>query len=507
MMTWSRLTMLVTALLPGVLLSAAAIAQPPAEKGTKSAPGDSKLPEGATPVPASEWRKAVPNGQPFLEIPEGDFNKLAPAARAEMEVFTKVLIDTGKRPTAELAEAAALNSGLTWTDLAHDAAKYQGKVVTLKGWLKHLTQKESPPAAVADFVDHYYVGWFHTGFGGKNGVFVTFTELPKDVLPSGEVDLYVQLSGYFFKEFRYLTPAGPKPGLFVMARTFERIGPKVAGDKAPELTTKLLQSVRDDFQFPKTGAKDPDKVTQQEKNEIEAYSEALVTVAKVPATAFAAGAKENHFVTYSHLFQEPWKYRGKVVSIKGRLKRLRKEEAPVEARRQGVDFFYEGWIFPETKYSTPLCVAFAKLPDGVKIGENIDHEVRFEGYFFKRYLYLASDGKPMKTLFFFAPTFTVTDPPAGNDAGLSMTTMIVTGIPVVAAVTVILMGTLNWWFRRSDAAVKARLAAARASFDVSGDLRDEPPPEGIDPAANGHAFENDTPAPADADPGSPRFRL
>lgn len=460
------------------------------------------------PVFKKQWLKYVPNNQPLFEIPSENLHLLPLPLRQEALVFGQTLVYTAQTPLAVLEKGARANDGVLWANLNAAPAKHQGQLVTLRGWLKRLIPKAAPPVAVAQFVTHYYEGALYTGFGDKNPVYVTVTELPKNFEPAEQMDHYVELSGYFFKKYRNFSEKGAQEGLVVMGRTFAQLtNPKLADAKeAPALNASWLKFIKDDREFPRLG-KDEEDFTLQEKVELKAFTEAQVNVARVPARAFAASALENDWVTFSHLFNEPTRFRGKVVPLKGHLKLLRKIEATVEAEKLGVKHCYEGWIYTDTRNSPPVCVVFGHLPKGVQPGEKVDYEVSCNGYFFKRYLYLTGDSQPMRTLFFFAPTFDVAKTADRSEWGSSITSTVLLGIVILAAITTALIFGLNLLFRRNDARVRQSVAAsrqrlleARAAEEAGSPHFPEPGSDGV--AGNGHGA-----APIAPDENRQRFQF
>src|SRR5262249_61984808 len=70
-----------------------------------------------------------------------------------------------------------------------------------------------------------------------------------------------------------------------------------------------------------------------------AYAGALVLANYPSHEAFRRGAARE--VTYAHLFNEPAEYRGQVVRLKGRLRRVNALKPPPEAAAEGVGALYE----------------------------------------------------------------------------------------------------------------------------------------------------------------------
>ncbi len=175
-----------------------------------------------------------------------------------------------------------------------------------------------------------------------------------------------------------------------------------------------------------------------------------------PRMRLARGARRD--VTFAHLFEEPAKYRGQVIHVEGRLRRVRRFDVPKFIQDSyGIRDLYEGWLFePEVYGANPRCVIFTKLPEGVEVREETDHRVAFDGYFFKRYRYQAGDGWRNAPLF-IAPTLTVAASPSATDGSrLSIGTLATgfVGLIVATAATALVLG---WWYCRGDRRLRARL--------------------------------------------------
>ena len=124
-----------------------------------------------------------------------------------------------REPVAPFIRSALLNS-IKLAALAFIIVSFSAMITP---WRRPQLHAQGPGWARATFIGLPVITWvaaisalswifvifvaFHTGFGGKNAVFVTFTELPKDVKPGDNLDLYVQLAGYADRVLR-----GAKPG-------------------------------------------------------------------------------------------------------------------------------------------------------------------------------------------------------------------------------------------------------------------------------------------------------
>ena len=214
------------------------------------------------------------------------------------------------------------------------------------------------------------------------------------------------------------------------------------------------------------GVEDHSKVQGAKENydEFLAYNYLLVLAHKTPAPALAKGAR--HDLTFAHLFEEPEKYRGQIVHVEGRLKRLRKFDAARIAAREGVPVLYEAWVFDESLFYNPFCVVVTELPQSIQAGENLDYQVAFDGYFFKRYRYQAGDGLRDAPLLIGRTLTRQTNPPPVREWPGPM---LLTAFLAVVAVTAALGIGLSLWFRRGDRRVRSRLDAARNARFVEPD--------------------------------------
>jgi hypothetical protein len=206
------------------------------------------------------------------------------------------------------------------------------------------------------------------------------------------------------------------------------------------------------------GVEDETKVHGPKENydEFLSYNRLLVLAYKISANALARGARRD--LTFAHLFEEPQKYRGQIVHVEGRLRRLRRFDAAPIAAREGVPVQYEGWIFDEALYYNPFCVILSELPESVHVGEKLDQQVAFDGYFFKRYRYPAGDGVRDAPLLIGKTLTLLTAPPPVRE---SPGPMLLSAFLGVLGVTAALGVALTLWFRRGDRRVRSHLDAAR----------------------------------------------
>jgi hypothetical protein len=263
-----------------------------------------------------------------------------------------------------------------------------------------------------------------------------------------------------------LTSLAAVAGLLVLGG-----GPSAAQESAPlpgdkpraqRLVEELAGRVADGKALPAGEASD-------QPEEYDAYCLALTFAHATPAEAFAEAAGPN--VTYAHLFEEPEKYRGEVVRFRGRLKRVRRFDAPRKVRDE-IPAVYECWMFDPVLYgANPLCAIVTELPDAVPVREEQDIPATVEGYFFKKYRYRAGDGWRDAPLL-IGRTLRV-DPdarvaPEGLGRG-SFSREVVWGGAALAGVTLGAIFGLSYWYRTGDRRVRAAVAATRRAAFSAGD--------------------------------------
>jgi hypothetical protein len=144
-----------------------------------------------------------------------------------------------------------------------------------------------------------------------------------------------------------------------------------------------------------TGIEDKKPVlgTAENKFEGRAYNYLVLHASDVPLDALAKAARQD--VGYAKLMQDPTKFRGDAVHIKGRLRRLVKMDAPKSLVDDGIKVLYEGWIFPESEEggANPYCVLFTEVPKGIELGERVNYRAVCDAFFFKIYRYKAAGDK------------------------------------------------------------------------------------------------------------------
>lgn len=164
-------------------------------------------------------------------------------------------------------------------------------------------------------------------------------------------------------------------------------------------------------------------------------------------------------LTFVHLWEEPAKYRGQLVLLKGRLRRLLRLDPTPLAAKEGVPNIYEGWLYSDGNFTNPFCILASEIGPGLKTGQKIDREVIFSGYFFKRYRYPAGDGWRDAPLLIGRSIELTQEAPEPVPSLLG--SVYLPAIFAILGVTLIFALGLAWKLRLSDRKVRERLQQIR----------------------------------------------
>jgi len=252
-----------------------------------------------------------------------------------------------------------------------------------------------------------------------------------------------------------------------------------ASDQALPLSPALLKRVKDST----------DVRIDDSAFESEAYCEALFKASLVSLGAFSNSARD---ATFADLFTNPGRYRGEVIHFEGKMRRIRRLDAPLMLAGKGIKDVYECWVFGTDVGANPVCLVCTELPEGVKPGEHLGLTTTFDAYFFKRYRYQAVDSKPgqaREAPLFIGRSFVVVKPPPPNKineayADGSHTLLVIFLGGVVA--TVVLAFSLHWWFRRSDRHVQKKIREVRTREGA------DPGTPGLPPVPSANLIEAQT---------------
>jgi hypothetical protein len=96
-------------------------------------------------------------------------------------------------------------------------------------------------------------------------------------------------------------------------------------------------------------------------------------------------------IFYTRLWEEPDKYRGKLLRLRLHIRRVLDYDAPKNS--VGVKRVFEAWGWTDESKAFPYVVVFSELPQGMSLGPDVQDEGLFVGYFLKTMTYTASNAK------------------------------------------------------------------------------------------------------------------
>jgi hypothetical protein len=195
-----------------------------------------------------------------------------------------------------------------------------------------------------------------------------------------------------------------------------------------------------------------------------AFNDALRRADEADPDMFKKAAKENEDVVYSHLKATPGRYRGKIITITGKLTVIRREDPP-RFVPDSIDRIYTGYITGPTPGAPPYAVAFTQLPVEVeKPSEKINLEVTFHGYFLSLVTFPPEEGKKTQreviSPYLVGKTLIV-NPPEEKTSEHALSFYIIVAIVGGFVLVAILVAAMNIWFRRGDRKIQSQLAAMR----------------------------------------------
>jgi hypothetical protein len=175
-------------------------------------------------------------------------------------------------------------------------------------------------------------------------------------------------------------------------------------------------------------------------------------------------------VTFIQLYRQPREYRGELITTSGTLRRSEQIAAP--KNDLGIELYYRTWLSPKDNPTNPIVVYTLTVPDGFPEGMTIEEPVEFDGYFFKRWPYPATDSVRSAPVVLAKSLRWVAAPPTETAPPMSPTTIV-----VIAAAVAIGVALLAWWqtkHKRNDepvAGLFAEPASGEAAHDGAEHLR------------------------------------
>ena len=255
---------------------------------------------------------------------------------------------------------------------------------------------------------------------------------------------------------------------------------RLAGSASAQEPAEKSAAVDRDFL---AGVEDEAPVRNANENypEERAYNYLLIHARKFSVAELRSQSRTD--LAFVHLFEEPAKYRGQLVTLKGRLRRLLRFDPPALPAKEGVPNLYEGWLYAGGSATNPFCILASELGPGLKTGEKIDCEVTYTGYFFKRYRYKAGDGWRDAPLL-IGRSIELSKQASSEPAPPLLGTVYMPAIFAILGATLLLALGLAWRLRAGDREVRARLQQIRDGKNAKASEFSPPSQGGISDATH-----------------------
>lgn len=169
-------------------------------------------------------------------------------------------------------------------------------------------------------------------------------------------------------------------------------------------------------------------------------------------------------VAFTQLFDQPDKFRGKLIHLKMHVRRVLVHEDP--ENELGLKKVYEIWGWTDESKSFPYVVVVPEIPKALPVGTDIRSEVIFTGYFLKVMAYQAFEAKRGSPLLVGRVRMAAPRPVAQTSKVDPMITL-----PAVAGVGIALIAFLILTRKRSRQVIStASLPENLPGIDLPGDL-------------------------------------
>lgn len=192
-------------------------------------------------------------------------------------------------------------------------------------------------------------------------------------------------------------------------------------------------------------------------------------------------------VIFTQFWEQPDKYRGKLVRLRLHIRRMLTWEA--SDNPAGVSRVYEAWGWTDDSKSFPYVVVLTDVPKNIPLGDNIQQEGLFVGYFLKTMAYTAFNKNRSSPLLLGRMKWLDSAPPAHPIMGHNDWIW----IGLVGALVAAVIGLSTWLRMR-------RFGPVKLTFG-----RGKPTPEAPADEAEMESWYRNSATPSSADP--PQDRL
>lgn len=257
-------------------------------------------------------------------------------------------------------------------------------------------------------------------------------------------------------------PCGMVAARFMLADPVKGLpGWELAWDECYPIWHRYLESIKDGRPLPSVKGKELRELSPPDWGMYLALVQAVDLSHLATLDMFKKSADGNDHVGYPHLTGTPDQYRGKIITVKGNITRVLKEDAPRYAKSD-IQYVYSTSIQGKFKKEPPFVVLFTELPPEVSYKERLDLEVTFYGYFLGNVMFVGDPGRREKNVvcpYLVGKTLIVDKitPVAADDPEPYSANLIGWTVGLVAAALALAV-LLNFWFRRGDKRIANQLA-------------------------------------------------
>lgn len=225
----------------------------------------------------------------------------------------------------------------------------------------------------------------------------------------------------------------------------------------------------DRFHFSRVEWDAPVKSEDRNRDEFEAYNDTLIHAKQFTADELISAG--NRDVTFKDLVKPVGRdFQFKLLTMEGRLKRMRRLVPTKPLLAAGFQNLYECWVFPKNG-ADPLCLLVSELPPGIEPAMDYTpaKNVTFAGYYFKLMQYESAapnPNEPTRNQIRRAPllmgrSFVVVPEPE-VDSGKAWREGFLPGLLAVGGAVVAATLGLTLWFRRGDRTLRQALENRRS---------------------------------------------
>jgi hypothetical protein len=186
-----------------------------------------------------------------------------------------------------------------------------------------------------------------------------------------------------------------------------------------------------------------DNVAGLDTKELDAHLHLLEVLREADPAAIRAAAAEP--VTHLQLWEQSAAYRGKLVSVGGRVRRVSARSFP--ANDYGLTSYYEVWMYPDGS-TNPVVIRTLELPAEFPQRAKLDEPCTVKGFYYRKWWYMAGDEERPETVkgrlapMLLARGLDWSPQPTAVDLAVPPTSWEMLGWVAVAAMAVIVVGVL-----------------------------------------------------------------